>query len=66
MARRNNGPHLRWRAERDECVITWTEQGCTRKRSTGTASREEAESILGEWLCTRGRDPGRVIPLKCS
>ena len=62
MARRNSGPKLRWRAERNEWVITWTEQGCTRKRSTGTASREEAETILGEWLCTRGRRSGPRDP----
>jgi hypothetical protein len=61
MARRNSGPKLRWRGERNEWVITWTEQGCTRKRSTGTASREEAEIVLGEGS-TRGRRAGPRDP----
>ena len=66
MARRRSGPRLKWRAERNEFVITWTEQGCTRKRSTGTAKREEAEIIFGEWFQARGRrggprDPSQVL-----
>ena len=66
MARRNSGPKLRWRAERNEWVITWTEQGCTRKRSTGTASREEAKSSSANGSAREADDPARVIPLKCS
>jgi hypothetical protein len=66
MARRNSGPKLRWRGERNEWVITWTEQGCTRKRSTGTASREEAEIVLGEGSKRAGAEPGRVTPLRPS
>jgi integrase len=62
MSRRNQGPKLRWLAKRGCYYISWTDQGRTRKRSTGTASREEAEIIFGEWLQTRGRRAGPRDP----
>jgi integrase len=66
MPRRNQGAKLRWRTERGVYYITWTVNGRSRKRSTGTASREEAEGIFAEWLRSRKRcagpsDPAEVL-----
>jgi integrase len=66
MSRRNQGPKLRWLAERRAYYITWTINGRSRKRSTGTADRERAESIFAEWLHVRGRrvgpsDPSQIL-----
>ena len=67
MARRNQGPRLRWLEERDCYYITWTANGRSRKRSTGTANREQAEILFAEWLQARGqrglgpRDPSQVL-----
>jgi integrase len=62
MPRRNNTPRLRWLAKRGCFYITWTEHGRSRERSTGTAEREQAESILAEWLHRRGRRAGPSDP----
>jgi integrase len=62
MARRNQGPKLRWVPERETYYITWTINGRSRKRSTGTADREAAEKILGEWIRIRGRKSGPSDP----
>lgn len=66
MARRNQGPKLRWFAERDAYYITWTVNGRSRKRSTGTASCEEAQIIYAEWLhrhtrCDGPSDPAEAL-----
>jgi integrase len=66
MPRRNQGPRLYWRAKRQCFYITWTEHGRSSKRSTGTADREQAEAIFGEWLQARGRrtsprDPNEIL-----
>jgi len=53
---------LRWFAERKAFYITWTLNGRSRKRSTGTADRERAEAIFGEWLLIRGRRNGPSDP----
>jgi integrase len=58
VARRNNGPRLRWFKERDAFYIVWCERGRSRKRSTGTRNREEAEIIFAQWLQVRRRDSG--------
>lgn len=71
MSRRNNGPRLQQRADRGGLFyIVWNEGGIKHKRATGTASREEAEIIFGEWLYTRGRkhgprDPSQVLVTDC-
>ena len=62
MGRRNQGPRLRYLQERRTYYITWTVAGRSRKRSTGTANREEAEKIFGEWLHVRGRKHGPSDP----
>lgn len=62
MSRRNQGARLRWLAKRGCFYIVWTEHGRSRERSTGTADRENAETIFGEWLQTRGRRGGPRDP----
>jgi integrase len=62
MARRNQGPRLRWLAKRGCFYITWTEHGRSRECSTGTADREQAEIIFAEWLQRRGRRAGPSDP----
>ena len=62
MARRNQGPKLRWFADRGAYYITWTVNGRSRKCSTGTASREEAEIKFAEWMQCRGRRIGPRDP----
>jgi integrase len=62
MPRRNQGPRLRWLDKRKCFYITWTERGRSRERSTGTADRERAETIFGEWLRVRGRRTGPSDP----
>jgi integrase len=59
MSRRNQCPRLRWLAKRGCYYIFWTDRGRSRERSTGTAEREQAEIMFGEWLQLRG---GRVGP----
>jgi hypothetical protein len=66
MGRRNQGPRLRYLKKRKAYYITWTEHGRSRERSTGTADREQAEVIFGEWLQRRGRrsspsDPSAIL-----
>lgn len=55
MARRGEGPRLRYR--RNAWVIRWTEGGQTRERRTGARSREEAEALFAEWLAEQRRKP---------
>jgi integrase len=62
MARRNQGPRLRYLAKRNCYYITWTERGRSRERSTGTADRQQAEVIFGEWLQRRGQRRGPSDP----
>ena len=66
MGRRSQGPKLRWFAERDAYYITWTVNGRSRKRSTGTASSEKAQIIFAEWLhrqtrCDSPSDPAEAL-----
>ena len=62
MARRNQGPKLKWLNKRKCFYITWTENGRSRERSTGTADREQAEVVFAEWLRKRGRQGGPSDP----
>ena len=43
--------------------ITWTENGRSRERSTGTADRKQAEIVFAEWLQLRGRRDGPSDPV---
>jgi integrase len=62
MPRRNQGAKLHWREDRGAYYITWTVNGRSRKCATGTADREQAESIFAEWLQARGRRSGPSDP----
>jgi len=62
MPRRNQGPRLRWLKKRSCYYINWTEGGRSRQRSTGTASREQAEIFFAEWLAGRQRSSGPRHP----
>jgi integrase len=62
MPRRNQGPRLRWLDKRQCFYITWTENGRSRERSTGTPDRKRAEIVLGEFLHARGRKDGPSDP----
>jgi hypothetical protein len=64
MARRNEGPRLKWHRYGAAFYICWTENGRSRERSTGTAEREQAEIIFGEWMQARGRKHGPSDPAK--
>jgi integrase len=69
MSRRNQGAKLRYLEDRGAYYITWTLSGRSRKCSTGTADREQAEDIFAEWLQTRGkatgpRDPSQALVSK--
>jgi integrase len=71
MSRRNNGPRLKFFEDRGAWHICWTDPkqpGRSRKCSTGTADREQAEKFRGEWLITHGqraaagpRDPSLIL-----
>lgn len=71
MPRRNTGARLKWFPDRGAWYITWTVNHRSHKRSTGTASREEADLILAEFLQTRSRtaagasDPSKVLITDC-
>src|SRR5262245_66194933 len=62
MARRNQGPRLRWLAKRKCFYVTWTERGRSRECSTGTADRAKAEVAFAEWMRRRGRRAGPSDP----
>jgi hypothetical protein len=55
MARRNQGPRLRWLEKRKKFYVTWTERGRSREFSTGTADREQAEIFFAGWMRSRER-----------
>ncbi len=62
MARRNQGPKLRYFEDRKAYYITWTVNGRSRKCSTGTASSEEAEIFFADWMQRRRRRDGPSDP----
>jgi hypothetical protein len=62
MPRRNPGPRLRFLTKRGYFYITWTEQGRSRERSTGTADSRQAQIALAEFLHVRTRSAGRRDP----
>src|SRR5690349_21439524 len=66
MARRNQGPKLRWIKDRGSYYVCYTVSGRSKKRSTGTSDRAKAEEILAEWIranCRgeRPQKPERVL-----
>lgn len=50
MPRRNKGPHLKWRKDRQCWEIQWFEHGSRRRVTTGTEDRGEAERQLADFL----------------
>ena len=71
MPKRNEGARLRWFAERGAFYICWTIKHRSRKCSTGTADREQAEAFLADWLRDRGAgttrpsDPSQSLITDC-
>lgn len=53
MPRPNRGPYLKFLKERGGYYIFWSEVGVTRKRSTGTTDRHEAEDALAQFIHQR-------------
>ena len=64
MARRNQGPRLRWLDKRGCFYIVWTERGRSRERSTGTADGKQAQIALAEFIQQRDRRSGPRDPSK--
>jgi integrase len=62
VSRRNEGPRLKWHRYGAAFYICWTENGRSRERSTGTASREEAEIVFAQWLQLRRQSTGPSDP----
>jgi hypothetical protein len=72
MPKRSEGSKLRWFPERGAFYVTWTQGRRSRKCSTGTSSRDEAEIFHAEWLQrrvtgkpTRASDPAKVLITDC-
>jgi integrase len=66
MARRNQGPRLRWLDKRGCFYIVWTERGRSRERSTGTADRQQAQITLAVFIQQQDRrsgprDPSQIL-----
>jgi integrase len=57
MPRPNQGPRLKWLAERGTYYVQWFEQGKRFMRSTGTADRRQAEAALSGFIVTSHKDP---------
>lgn len=53
MPRPNRGPYLKFLPERAGYYIFWSECGVTRKRSTGTTDRKQAEATLAQFIHQR-------------
>lgn len=62
MSRRNQGPRLRFLDKRGCFYISWTDNGRSRERSTGTADRQTAEIALAEFIRARTRHAGPRDP----
>ncbi len=59
MPRPNRGPHLIYVEARGGYYVSWTENGRSRRRSTGTSDIVEAQAALPDFLARR---PGRIGP----
>ena len=64
MARRNQGPRLKWHRSGSGWYICWNEAGRYFERSTGTKDSEEAQIVFAEWLQVRQRKHGPSDPAK--
>jgi hypothetical protein len=64
MARRNQGPRLKWHRSGSGWYICWNEAGRYFERSTGTKDSEEAQIVFAEWLQARQRKHGPSDPAK--
>jgi integrase len=64
MARRNQGPRLKWHRSGSGWYICWNEAGRYFERSTGTKDSEEAQIVFAEWMQTRQRKHGPSDPAK--
>ena len=53
MARRGEGPRLKWHRSGSGWFICWTEGGRSRERSTGTRDNEKAQEVFADWLADR-------------
>lgn len=54
MPKRNTGPRLEWREDRNTWEIIWFERGSRRRKSTGESSRQAAETKFAEHLLMAG------------
>jgi hypothetical protein len=68
MARRNQGPKLQYRESRNAFYIVWSDNGRSRRQSTGTSDGAQAQAYFAEWLVGHGerkavgpRDPSAVL-----
>jgi integrase len=68
MARRKQGPRLRWHRNGSGWYIAWTDEaGRSREYGTGTRDSDEAQAIFAEWLAARKpatnspSDPSEVL-----
>ena len=64
MARRNQGPKLKWHRSGSGYYICWNERGRYFERTTGTKDREEAEIVFAEWMQSRRQASGPSDPAK--
>jgi integrase len=64
MARRNQGPRLKWHRKGSGWYICWNEAGRYFERSTGTKDSEEAQIVFAEWMQARQRKHGPSDPAK--
>ena len=64
MARRNQGPRLKWHRSGSGFYICWNEGGRYFERSTGTKDSEEAQVVFSEWLQARQQKNGASDPAK--
>jgi integrase len=62
MARRNQGPRLKWHRYGAAYYICWSENGRSHERSTNTGNIQEAQAIFAEWLALRQKPTGPSSP----
>lgn len=56
MPRKNTGPRLEWRQDRNVFEIVWFERGSRRRQSTGTSDAEEAREYYQGFLAQKPAD----------
>lgn len=55
MPRRSRGPYLKFLRERGVFYVFWSENGVTRRKSTGTPDSGEAQTFLADFIGQRRR-----------